>query len=204
MVQRDWLVAGLGVVSLLLGGCQSADVPGVDEGDVAEARQAQIPINPDKDFIHYQFEIDNSPLFDILIIGSDDIGSFSRNTEYWYVHSSGLGDLGEEDIEVTSTSGDGEPPSLSGDQEFTQPVYLTWQSFSTDPVSVGELYGNVSDDHYLRVKVESGEVTRVVWYQIISNQSPANVAPSGTYTAVGGSVSVPNGEYGYHVDATIE
>jgi hypothetical protein len=104
---------------------------------------------------------------------------------------------------VSLTSGNGSPPSLTGDQELTQSVYLNWQSFTTDPVSVGELYGNASDSHYLRVKVESGEVTRVVWYQTIAGQNPANITPEGTFEAIGGSVSVPSGKYGYYVDATI-
>lgn len=204
MDQRAWWAAGLGLASLLAIGCQPADVEDLEDGDVAEARQAQCPVNPDKAWTRYRLDIDNGPLFDILVIGATDVGSFQRNTEYWYVHSSGLADLGTEDITVTTSSGDVDPPSLSGDQEFTQPVYLTWQSFSTDPVSSGQLYRNGAADHYLRVKVDSGEVARVVWYQIIDNQSPANVAPSGTYTASSGSVSVPSGDYGYHVDATIE
>lgn len=204
MDQRAWWAAGLGLASLLAIGCQPADVPGGEDGDVAEARQAQCPVDPDKAWTRYRLEIDNSPLIDILVIGASDVGSFDHDTEYWYVHSAGLPDLGTEDIVVTTASGDVDPPSLSGDQEFTQPVYLTWQSFSSDPVNVGELYGNATDDHYLRLKVESGEITRVVWYQIIDNDKPENVGPSGTYTAVGGSVSVPSGDYGYHVDATIE
>jgi hypothetical protein len=143
-------------------------------------------------------------LFDLLVIGNADIGGFGKGTEYWYVHTSALGDLGEEDIEVSRTSGDEDPPSLSGDQEFTQAVDQTWVNFTTDPVGVGELYSNAGGDHYLRVKVDSGEVIRIVWYQTITTQSPENVAPDGTFSAVGGSVSVPGGHYGYHVDATIE
>jgi len=198
-----WAV-GLCAASLLVVGCQPAEIADVEDGDVAEARQAQCPTDPDKAFTHYYFEIDDNPFVDLLVIGDQAIGGFQADTEYWYVHTDALADLGNKDIVVTSTSGDENPPSLSGDQEFTQPVYLTWQSFSTDPVGVGELYSNAADTHHLRIKVESGEITRLVWYQILGNQSPANVAPDGTYEAVGGSVSVPSGYYGYHVDATIE
>lgn len=198
-----WAV-GLCAASLLVMGCQPAEIADVEDGEVAEARQAQCPVEPDKAFTHYYFEINNNPFVDLLVIGDQAIGGFQADTEYWYVHTDALADLGEKDIVVTATSGDESPPSLSGDQEFTQPVYLTWQSFSTDPVGVGELYSNAGGTHHLRVKVESGEITRLVWYQILGNQSPANVAPNGTYEAAGGSVSVPSGYYGYHVDATIE
>jgi hypothetical protein len=203
MTQRACWAVGLCVSSLLVIGCQSPDAAEADDGDVAEARQAQVPTNPDRPWTLFQFTIDENPLFDLLVIGDEDVGSYNDRTEYWFVHTSRLVDLGEEDIEVTSSSPGGTPPSLSGDQEFTQPVYLTWENFTTDPVNVGELYSNSGGTHHLRVKVESGEVTRVVWYQIINHQSPANVAPSGTYSPGGSSVSVPSGYYGYAVDATI-
>jgi hypothetical protein len=194
-------VVGVGVFSLLLGGCQPADAPG--DGDVAEVRQAQVPVNPDHDWRHYYFQFGNDlPFADLLVIGDHEVGDFKADTEYWFVETSSLQYLGEEDLVASYTDGDGTPPSLSGDQEFTQPVYLTWQSFSTDPVSTGELYSN--SKHHLRIKADGGAVVRLTWYQVLPHQSPENAAPEGTFSAVGGSVAVPSGRYGYYIDATIE
>lgn len=193
-------VVGVGVFSLVLGGCQPAEAPG--EGDPAEARQAQVPTDPDHDWRHYVFELENNVLFaDLLVIGEDDVGTFDKDTEYWFVHTSSLDYLGEQNLVVTYRDGDGTPDPLSGDQEFTQPVYLTWQSFSTDPVSDGKLYSN--NGHHFRVEVDDDEVVGLTWYQIIANQNPENVAPYGTYSPDNGPVSVPSGRYGYYIDATI-
>lgn len=194
----SWCAIGL---PLLAVACSPVDAPTSDE-DGPAVRPAQLV--PSFKWTHYHFEIDKAPLFDIIATGSEGAYGYQTNTEYWYVHSTGLSSLGEKDVDVTSTSQEGDPPTLEGDQEFTQPVYLTWQSFTSDPVSVGELYANSAAGQYLRVKVESGAITRVVWYQTTTSSSPANIAPSGTFTAVGGSVSVPSGQNGYYVDATIE
>lgn len=191
------------VLSLLAAGCNPVEGPALDE-ELAEAQPAQVDPDIGKDYKNYHFDIGNNPLLDLLVMSDETIEGFAADTEYWYVDSSALAALGEEDIEVSSTSGDGMPPSLSGDQEFTQPVFPTWQPFSTDPVSVGELYSNAAGDIHIRIKVESGEITRIVWYQTISSQSPTNVRPDGAFTPVGGSVTVPSGEYGYYIDATIE
>lgn len=193
-------VVGIGVFSLLLGGCQPADTPG--EGDAAEARQAQVPTDPDHDWRHYSFDFQERPFAHLLVIGDTNVEGFTADTEYWYVDSSGLEYLGEDDLEVSYQDGNGTPPSLSGDQEFTQPVYLTWQSFEEDPVSTGDLYSN--GGHHLRIRVQSGEVTRLTWYQTLTHQSPQNAAPNGTFSAVGGEVKVPDGQYGYYIDAAIE
>lgn len=189
------------VMSLVTAACAPVEEPGVDE-DVPAARPAQL-IPDVKDWTSYHFEMGEDTLLDILVIGDEDVGDFSRNTEYWYVQSSPLAGLGEDRFDVRSTSDDGTPPSLSGDQEFTQPVYPTWQSFTSDPVSGGELYSNDTGDQYLRILVDWDEITRLTWYQTISNQSPTNIAPSGTFSPVGGSVTVPSGQYGYYIDASI-
>lgn len=191
------------VLSLLAAGCNPVEGPALDE-ELAEAQPAQADPDIGKDFRKYHFEIGNDPLLDLLVMSDQTIEGFEADTEYWYVNSSALAALGEQVIEVSSTSGDGNPPSLSGDQEFTQPVFLTWQPFSTDPVSVGELYSNDAGDIHIRIKVESGEITRIVWYQTISDENPVNVAPDGGFSPVGGSVSVPSGKYGYYIDAAIE
>lgn len=192
-------VVGVGVFSLLLGGCQPAGAPG--EGDAAEARQAQIPVDPDYGWRHYVFELDERIFADLLVLGDTSVEGFAADTEYWYIHADSLEFVGEDDMEVSYQDGDGTPPSLRGDQEFTQPVYLTWQSFDKDPVNTGELYSN--GGHHLRVRVQSGEVTRLTWYQVLTHQSPQNAAPNGTFS-VGGEVDVPTGQYGYYIDATIE
>lgn len=191
------------LMSLLTAACVPIEGSTIDE-EVAAARPAQADPDVSKDWKNYHFDIGHDSLLDLLVIGGDEVSGFSTNTEYWYVESSALAGLGDEDIEVSSTSGDGTPPSLSGDQEFTQPVYLTWQYFTTDPVSGGELYSNAAGDRFLRIKVVSGEITRVTWYQTISTQSPTNIAPAGTFTPAEGSVTVPNGKYGYYIDATLE
>lgn len=197
-------VLGVGVLSLLVVGCQPGDDPGKSERNVNEARQAQIPIDPDFDWRLYEFRFENDTLFaELLVIGDRDVSGYSADTEYWFVDTSNLANLGDQDLEAGYEDGNSTPPSLSGDQEFTQPVYLTWESFSTDPVSdVGELYSN--GNHHLRVKLDAGEVYRLTWYQTLTTQNPQNRAPDGTFTAVGGNVSVPSGQYGYYVDATLE
>lgn len=197
-------VLGVGVLSLLVVGCQPSEDRGNGEGDVNEARQAQIPVNPDFDWRRYDFRFEDDTLFaELLVIGDRDVSGYSADTEYWFVDTSNLDNLGELDLEAGYEDGNSTPPALSGDQEFTQPVYLTWQSFSTDPVSdVGELYSN--GNHHLRIKLDAGEVYRLTWYQTLTTQNPQNRAPDGTFSAVGGNVSVPSGQYGYCVDAVIE
>src|SRR5690349_180969 len=76
MNQRAWWAMGLCVSSLLVIGCQPADAGSSDEGNIGEVRQAQCPVNPDKLFTHYRFEIDESPVFDLLVIGPEDADTF--------------------------------------------------------------------------------------------------------------------------------
>lgn len=174
------------------------------EGPLASARQGQIMLAPEAEWRLYDFTFANEePFVRILVIGPDEVRPYAANTEYWFVNQDGLQYLGEEDLEASYDEGDGTPPSLSGDQAFTQPVYLTWSSFSTDPVTTGELYD--WGDAHLRVKYESGAITRLTWYQVISSHdSPANLTPDGTFTPGTGSVSVPYGYDGYYIDATID
>lgn len=204
MIKHVSLVVCTGALALLLPACSPEGGEGSrGEGEVGEARLAQV--DPGYlDWRRYTFEIEKEPLADLLVIGDEDVGRFSRNTEYWYVHTSALGDVGEGDIEVSSTSGNGSPPSLTGDQEFTQPVYLTWQSFTTDPINVGDLYGDATGKVFLRIKVTSGEIYELTWYQTSSSSSAENVTPDGTLSYIGGSVTVPSGHYGFYIDAVVE
>jgi hypothetical protein len=202
MTRNTRWVMGFCVGASFVIGCQPADPGGVGEDGVAEARQAQVPVGPDKDYTIYTFEIASNPLFDLLVIGETRIDDWEPDTEYWFVHTAAVEDIGVEDIEVTSISDDGEPPFLYGDQKFEQPVYLTWNQFTSDPVSAGELYSN--GGHHLRLDVYGDQISRIVWYQVINHQSPQNVAPDGTFESVSGSVSIPGGYYGYLIDATIE
>lgn len=193
---------GAGIFCLFMAGCGSTnDVTSSEE--VGSARLGQIYEGP-KDFRQYDFAfVNDAPLASVLVIGPSAIGGFSANTEYWYVETSSLQYLGAQDLEITYSDDEGTPPSLSGDQEFTQAVNLTWNSFSSDPVSAGELYEN--GDVYLRIKTDSGEISRLTWYQTVDdNAAPANVTPELTFSAVSGSVGIPSGDDGYYIDATIE
>lgn len=177
---------------------------GAPSEETSEAQLAQVPINPDHDWRLYGLTFANdAPFADILVIGDDDVGGYAKTTEYWFVHTSNLQYLGTEAIDADHTDGDGTPPSLSADQEFTQPVYLTWQSFTSDPQEdVGDLYSN--GRHHLRVTVDSGEVSAVTWYQIIRSQNAQNVAPDGRFLVGGDEVTVPTNYLGYYIHADID
>jgi hypothetical protein len=205
MIKRlSQALMGAGVFCLFVTGCNPIDDPASSKEDVGSMRLPQI-IEGKYGFVRYHLAFpENLTFADVIVVGRDAIGGYSANTEYWYVETSSLQYLGDEDLTVTHDEDqEGTPPSLSGDQEFTQPVHLTWNSFSSDPVSVGNLYGGANCQ--LRIKAEAGEVTRLTWYQTIDEETaPENVGPDGTFTAVSGSVSVPSGKDGYYIDATIE
>lgn len=202
-MQRSILVVGGGVLALLVSACNPAASAGSDEEDAPSAEPAQV--SPWRyGYRQYDFTFENdAPLASILVIGNSDMGSYLARTEYWYVETSSLQYLGSEDLEVEHVDGTGTPPSLTGDQEFTQPVFPTWNSFTSDPVDAGHLYGGAQA--HLRIKTDAGEILRVTWYQTVDHDGdPKNVTPDGTYTVSSGSVPIPSGDDGYYIDATIE
>jgi hypothetical protein len=199
------LMMAVGGVVALTAACAPVEPSAGDPESVRAARSGQADPDAGHDWEAHSFEINDNPVFDLLVVGGLDVGQYDRNTEYWYVHSSELADLGVEDLEMTSRPGNGDGLIMGGDQEFTQPVYLTWERFTTDPVSDGVLYSDPTGEHFLRIDVDSGEFVRIVWYQIIDDTNPTNIdLVEGTYTPVSGSVSIPSGQYGYYIDATID
>lgn len=190
-----WAVTAT-ILSIAAIGC---DAP--EEADIDAAEQPQIGIGYlDWRRIEINFANDD-PFAVILVIGDQSIGAYDKETEYWYVDTSYLSNLGSEDLVVSYSDGNGTPASESGDQEFTQANFQTWNSFSSDPVSGGYLYD--SGNRHLRVKVDSNRITQVTWYQTLSSGSPANFMLDSDPSAGSGSVTVPSGQTGYYVDATI-
>lgn len=198
MFERSCLI-GLVAVLCLSTGC-------VDPGDpeLGSARQAQLDNGTHAWEKHYWYfeECGDCPFVELLVIGDADIGDYRMNTEYWFVESAHLDELGQDNLVIETTWGLTDPPEPMGDQEFVQPVAATWSRFTSDPVSGGYLYD--SDNQHLRIGVSGGEISRLTWYQTIpSAQSPANLVLNGEAQVGSGSVGIPTGEYGYYVDATI-
>lgn len=189
-------------LSLFAAGCAPAEgSPGEGE-PLDSARLAQIDPGWHGGWRHFTVTFEDDTLFAGILVTGESVSGYDSYTEYWYVNASSLGELGTQDLIFRYDDGENAPPSLSGEQEFTQPANVTWAYFSSDPVSGGNLYSNGTI--HLRIIDDSSEITRITWYQTIVGESPANVTPDGTFTAGTGSVSVPSGQNGYHVDASVD
>lgn len=199
MFERSRLI-GLAAALCLSIGCVPAEEPGT-----GAARQAQLDNGTHGWEKHYWYFEEcgwGCRFAELLVIGEADVGEFRAGREYWYVDSSHLGELGQDNLVIETTSGLTDPPEPSGDQEFTQPVSATWMRFTSDPVSGGYLYDG--DGQHLRIAVSSGEVSRITWYQTLpTNEDPENLVLDPVMEVGSGSVGVPTGEYGYYVDAVI-
>jgi hypothetical protein len=182
-------------------GCDAVDA-GEDDENVDSAKLAQIDVGNSNWRTHTGYYTNGQIFARILVIGKSAIGVYDADTEYWYVNKSNLQYLGSYDLEFSYTNGTGTPPSYSGTQEFALPALESWQSFSSDPVSGGNLYDNGSVHLRLAGNSTNG-LTEVTWYQTISSaNTPANLALSGVFYTGSGSVSVPSGDAGYYVDQT--
>jgi predicted small secreted protein len=203
MNRRVLVVSLIGLASLAATACNPTDSSGSSE-DLGSAHLAQLDPTGWHMWRLFDFTFGNSAhLADVLVIGEDDVGLYEAETEYWFVETANLQYLGDEALQVEYYDGDETPPSLSGEQEFTQPVHLTWNSFTSDPVSTGNLYSG--EKSHLRIKTESGEITRLTWYQVLgSTETPENVTPDGVFEVNSGSMSVPTNKVGHYIDATIE
>lgn len=199
MFERSCLI-GLAAALCLSIGCVPAEEP-----ETGEARQAQLDNGThgwEKHFWYFETCGRECKFADLLVTGDTAVGGYQAHTEYWFVESSYLGELGQDNLIIETTWGLTDPPEPSGDQEFTQPVAATWTHFSSDPVSGGYLYSG--SGQHLRIGVSSGEIARLTWYQTIpAIDTPENLVLGGALEAVSGDVGVPSGEYGYYVDALI-
>lgn len=195
-------VVGSSVIGLFLTGCSPTDSEARGDEDVGAAQHAQV----DPGMLvgkHLELIFADHGLFAEVLVMNEDSGRFRAGTEYWYVQTSKLQYLGVEGFDLESTDIEEEAPALSGDQYFEQPVSLTWNSFTSDPVTTGELYTN--SNLHLRIGVDSGEISRLTWYQlIVSSQPPVNINPQGAFTVGSGSVTIPSSRVGYYIDATID
>jgi hypothetical protein len=195
-----------------LSGC-AFDASNESDEHVGAAEQRQIDSGTShwRKLIFYQNN-DSGPEFGELIAVNRSSGGFVAGNEYWYVDKSALGNLGTSNVYISYSDGIGTPsaPSYSNMQSFTMVTNPTggWGSgWTSDPLaSLGKLYQNGS--HSLRLQTtgsgSSTTVTAVAWYQVIpSGNSPANIAPSGTFGyASGGSVTVGTGNLGYAINQT--
>jgi hypothetical protein len=199
MFERSCLV-GLAAALCLSIGCVAPEEP-----DTGEARQAQMDNGTHvwkKHYLYFEECGYNCAFAELLVIGDSQVGVYRANTEYWFVHDDHIGRLGVQDLAIETTWGSSNPPSPSGDQEFTQPVAATWSRFLSDPVSGGYLYD--SDNQHLRIGITSGQVSRLTWYQTIpQNETPENLVLGSSAEVGSGSVGIPSGEYGYYADAMI-
>ncbi len=150
---------------------------------------------------------DGSPLATIYMLNVA-LGGYETGREYWFVNNGTIaGKLGADALTVsivdsnTTTPSD---PGYSPEQRFSQPQSPTggWGSgWTTDPISGGDLYAGPNNT-YLRLVVSTGSpavITRVVWYQVLSGGSPANINPAGSWSVGTGSVPVPSGSTGYSI-----
>ncbi len=197
-------VLGLMAALCLLTGCQANESSETAEEDVVGIAESTQLDNGTHGWLRYVFTFEQQglPFCELLVIGPQTLGDFRENTEFWYVENSNLSLLGNQDLVVTTTYGSTNPPSISGDQEFTQPVFGTWNRFTSDPVSGGRLYdfGN----RHLRIGTNSGGITRLTWYQTIPSANAAeNINLDALLDAGTGNVTVPSGQDGYYIDATI-
>jgi len=201
---RTTLATSLALIALgFMTGCNAVDDEMTDE-QLGVGELAQVDLGRTaSDWRLYTAEFANNQPFARILAVRNAVGSYSANTEYWYVNSGNSSYLGSQDLRFSFVEGTGTPDQQSGSQEFSTPALQTWQSFTSDPVSGGYLYDK--NNIHLRVAVDTnGNITRLTWYQTIpSNQTPANVTPGGLFTVGSGDVSVPSGETGYAVDDSI-
>jgi hypothetical protein len=150
---------------------------------------------------------DGEPAATVFVFNTA-VGNFVTGKEYWYVNVDALGSLGSQalTISVTDSSSINAPsePSYLPEQKFTQVQSPGWgTSWTSDPVSGGDLYSGPNNTA-VRFVLSTGSpalVSRVVWYQVLSTGTPANIDPSGTWSvSLGGSVIVPSGSVGYDVN----
>jgi hypothetical protein len=145
-----------------------------------------------------------------MYIFNQSIGSYTTGREYWYVNRNAIaGQLGAAGLTISvsdSSPGSAPPdPGYSPEQKFQQtqsPAGGWGTGWTTDPYSVaGDLYAGPNNT-YVRFLVSNGSpasLTWVIWYQVLSSGSPANINPSGSWSAVSGGVPVPSGSLGYYI-----
>jgi hypothetical protein len=195
-------------------------------GEFGEARQAQIDpqVMP---WVEYSLWLDDGQLLaEIFVFGGRDVGAYRADTEYWYVDRTRLDALGRHSITITKEDGDADPPQpdlqWTGQemadppgvadppepdlQTFTQPVHpvIGWGAgFLRDPIRGGVMMQSESG-HGLRLLVEDGSVSRVVWYQEVERGlTPMNITPEGEFRVIP-SFTVAEGFLGYAIDLAVQ
>jgi hypothetical protein len=187
------------LVSIGVSACSSSPE---GDGPLGAAPQAQIPPG-----LEVQMTFADGTALATVFTVSQAVGNYTPDHEYWYVNTGALGELGSSNLTITSTTLTGSPsdPGYSSEQKFVLTENVSWGTgWTTDPRSGGNLYAGTDangDSLALRMYTNSGgtKVTGIVWYQILSSGSPANITPSGTFSTATGSVSVPSGDLGYDI-----